>query len=113
MINIDNTYLKYKYCRVFFVAIIINVESIVNAKSNDNWLWFLQKLKTTILTSSPLNSKLLKFTFLFDHQKGLIDAINIPFPTCKHTFYFNIKFLKIYTLFEEAIEYLMSIGLQY
>ncbi|MQL89960.1 hypothetical protein Taro_022547 [Colocasia esculenta] len=56
--------------------------SIADSKTYDNWFWFLQNLKNTLLSDR-------RIVFLSDRGKGLKEAIPDIFPIDHHGYYFQ------------------------
>ena len=58
---------------------------ISDIEDKDNWVWFLQKLRGILEQHIPTHiSELNSFTFLSDHQKGLLNAVDESFPLSAH-----------------------------
>ena len=61
--------------------------AVVNAENHENWLWFLQLL-LTVVQSHALQSLIDKALLLLsDRQKGLLQAVDLVFPSCPHGYY--------------------------
>ena len=91
LIGIDGTHLKAKYRGILLAATAIDAAgqlfplafAVVNAENDDNWRWFLSKLREIL--ELP-NENLRTITFLSDRQKGLVDGVDSVFPGAYHGF---------------------------
>ena len=93
LLGLDGTHLKSKYLGILLAATSIDslgqlfpvAFAVVNAENDENWLWFLKTLRTTVI--QPYAPEFLnnhKLVLLSDRQKGLIDGVNTVFPGLPH-----------------------------
>ncbi|KAF2325311.1 hypothetical protein GH714_026407 [Hevea brasiliensis] len=56
---------------------------VVDNENDDNWMWFLSELHNLLEANTENMPKL---TILSDRQKGIVDGIEVNFPTAFHGF---------------------------
>ncbi|ESQ49341.1 hypothetical protein EUTSA_v10020138mg [Eutrema salsugineum] len=87
LLFLDNAVLNSKYQGVMFVATASDAEdgvfpvafAIVDSETEENWLWFLEQLKSAL--SEPR-----RITFVADFQNGLKNAISQVFEDAHHAY---------------------------
>ncbi|CAA7017117.1 unnamed protein product [Microthlaspi erraticum] len=87
LLFLDNAVLNSKYQGVMLIATAPDAEdgvfpvafSIVDAETEENWLWFLEQLKSALSESRRL-------TFVADFQNGLKTAIPQVFEDAHHAY---------------------------
>ncbi|KAM6544910.1 hypothetical protein CsatB_025646 [Cannabis sativa] len=87
LIFLDSTALNSKYQGVLLSATAADGDdgifpvafAVVDAETDENWLWFLTELKSTISRSEPL-------TFVADFQNGIKNSLAVVFDKCHHCY---------------------------
>lgn len=82
---LDSTSLKSKYQENLLTATALDADdgfflvalAIVDGENDDNWLWFLEQLKSAVSTSLPL-------TFVSDREKGLHKLVQAVYENAYH-----------------------------
>jgi MULE transposase domain len=93
LLGLDGTYLKSKYQDILLSSTGVDAKgclfplayAVVDAENDENWKWFLQKLREVIQLHIPrvvLDANAI--TFLSDRQKGLVEGVNVVFPLSAH-----------------------------
>ncbi|KAI3914585.1 hypothetical protein MKW92_036431 [Papaver armeniacum] len=85
LIFLDAMYVKSKYLETMLVATAVDANddafpiafAMVDVEDFDNWHWFLEQLKSTILTSRSV-------TFVSDKAKGLSEKVLKVFENARH-----------------------------
>ena len=67
----------YKTITSFFVGLFPLCFGVVDSESNDNWLWFMEKLQTVIEDERVI-------VFMSDRNVGIKEAISKVFPCSSH-----------------------------
>uniref|UniRef100_A0A1J3IG44 SWIM-type domain-containing protein n=1 Tax=Noccaea caerulescens TaxID=107243 RepID=A0A1J3IG44_NOCCA len=88
LLFLDNAVLNSKYQGVMLIATAPDAEdgvfpvafSIVDSETQENWLWFLEQLKSALSSESP------RITFVADFQNGLKTAIPQVFEDSHHAY---------------------------
>ncbi|KAL2498884.1 SWIM-type domain-containing protein [Abeliophyllum distichum] len=84
---IDGTFLKGRFKGNLLSATAKNgnqglyplAYAVVDSENYDNWLWFLEQLRSIVQSNREL-------TFVFDRNVGLMEALPKAFPTSNHFF---------------------------
>jgi hypothetical protein len=93
LLGLDGTHLKAKYGGVLLAATAVDALGllfplafgVVDAENDDNWLWFIENLRTVIETYQPfLVDQKNGLTFLSDRQKGLLEGVSKTLPNSAH-----------------------------
>lgn len=87
LLFLDNAVLNSKYQGVMLIATAADAEegvfpvafAIVDAETEENWLWFLEQLKSALSESR-------RITFVADFQNGLKEAIPQVFEDAHHAY---------------------------
>ncbi|CAF1703593.1 unnamed protein product [Brassica napus] len=87
LLFLDNAVLNSKYQGVMLIATASDAEdgvfpvafAVVDAETEENWLWFLQQLKSALSESR-------RITFVADFQNGLKNAIPQVFEDAHHAY---------------------------
>ncbi|MCO5561613.1 hypothetical protein L7F22_015234 [Adiantum nelumboides] len=87
LIGLDGTFLTSKYLGALLTATGIDAMGalfliafgLVDAKHEDNWVWFLQNLHENLANVNGL-------CFISDKQKGLLSGMELVFPGCEHAY---------------------------
>lgn len=85
LLFLDATSLKSKYQEILLIATAVDGNegffpvafAIVDVETDDNWLWFLEQLKSAISTLQPM-------TFVSDREKGLKKSVLEVFENAHH-----------------------------
>ncbi|OWM71683.1 uncharacterized protein LOC116197446 [Punica granatum] len=91
LIGLDRTYLKSKYLGTLLVATGFDGDDalfplafgVVDEENDDNWMWFLSELHGLLETNAENMPRL---TILSDRRKGIIEGVEVNFPTAFHGF---------------------------
>ncbi|KAL2486355.1 MuDR family transposase [Abeliophyllum distichum] len=84
---IDGTFLKGRFKGILLSATAKNgnqglyplAYAVVDSENYDNWLWFLEQLRSIVQSNREL-------TFVSDRNVGLMEALPKAFPTSNHFF---------------------------
>ena len=76
------------------------VYTVVDVENNNNWLWFSQYLKSVIVQHASEFLIPQSFTFITDHQKGLLESIKHVFPGSPHSYYIHHLYKNMYKSFK-------------
>lgn len=91
LLGLDRTHLKSKYLGTLLLATGFDGDGslfpvafgVVDEESDENWMWFLSELHNLL----ELNSENMpRLTILSDRQKGIVDGVEVNFPTAFHGF---------------------------
>ncbi|XP_073145679.1 uncharacterized protein [Henckelia pumila] len=82
---LNSTSLKSKYQESLLTATAVDADdgfflvalAIVDGENDDNWLWFLEQLKSAVSISRPL-------TFVLEREKGLNKLVQAVFENAHH-----------------------------
>ena len=93
LIFLDGTHIKNKYKGSLLSAVTKDPNddlftvayAVVDAENDDNWEWFLWKLRSTLEAHRGIGFGSL--TFFSDRHSGLIKGIPIVFPNSYHAYY--------------------------
>lgn len=85
LLFLESTSLKSKYQEMLLTATAVDADDgffpvafgIVDIENYDNWLWFLEQLKSAISTSRPI-------TFVSEREKGLKNSVLEVFENAYH-----------------------------
>ncbi|XP_057428232.1 uncharacterized protein LOC130721454 [Lotus japonicus] len=102
LIGLDSVPLKSKYLGTLLLAISFDGDGglyplafgVVGEETDDNWMWFLSELHTLLETNAENMPRL---SILSSRQKGIVDGVDMNFPTAFHGFcmhYLSENFLK-------------------
>ncbi|GKC40235.1 mutator type transposase [Tanacetum coccineum] len=89
LLGLDRAFMKGNYPGQMITAVSVDVNNgiypvaygIVESESKDSWTWFLSCLEDDL--DLYYNSN---FTFIIDRQKGLLPALQDPFPADEHKY---------------------------
>eukprot|EP00268_Persea_americana_P055235 TRINITY_DN6404_c0_g1_i2.p1 TRINITY_DN6404_c0_g1~~TRINITY_DN6404_c0_g1_i2.p1 ORF type:complete len:600 (+),score=101.53 TRINITY_DN6404_c0_g1_i2:539-2338(+) len=91
LLELDRSHLKGKYLGTLLCAAAIDADdalfplafAIVDAESDENWMWFLSELRKLLGMNTENMPRL---TILSDRQKGIVEAVETHFPSAFHGF---------------------------
>ncbi|XP_072957988.1 uncharacterized protein [Typha angustifolia] len=91
LLELDRAQLKGKYLGTLLCASAVDADhtlfplafGIVDAESDDNWIWFLSELRKLLGVNTD---KMPILTILSERQKGIVEAVETHFPTAFHGF---------------------------
>ncbi|XP_010905453.1 uncharacterized protein [Elaeis guineensis] len=91
LIGLDRAVLKSKYLGTLLLATGFDGDgaifplafAVVDEENDDNWIWFLSELHNLLETHTENMPRL---TILSDRQKGIVDGVDLNFPTAFHGF---------------------------
>ncbi|XP_020276616.1 uncharacterized protein LOC109850939 [Asparagus officinalis] len=91
LLEIDKADLKGKYLGTLLCASAVDADdalfplafAVVDAESDDNWIWFLSELRKLILVNTD---KMPVLTILSERKKGIVEAVETHFPSSFHGF---------------------------
>ncbi|KAK1283703.1 hypothetical protein QJS10_CPB21g00117 [Acorus calamus] len=91
LLEVDRAHLKGKYLGTLLCASAVDADdalfplaiAVVDAETDENWMWFLSELRKLLLMNTENMPRL---TILSDRQKGIVDAVETHFPTAFHGF---------------------------
>lgn len=91
IIGLDSVPLKSKYLGTLILAAGFDGDGglyplafgVVNEEIDDNWMWFLAELHSLLETNAEHMPRL---TILSNRQNGIVDGVEINFPTAFHGF---------------------------
>ncbi|KAK4754724.1 hypothetical protein SAY87_002828 [Trapa incisa] len=91
LLGLDRTYLKSKYLGTLLVATGFDGNDalfplafgVVDEENDDNWMWFLSELHSLLETNAENMPRL---TILSDRRTGIVDGVEMNFPTAFHGF---------------------------
>ncbi|CAM8923115.1 hypothetical protein QQ045_022217 [Rhodiola kirilowii] len=126
IIGLDRTVLKSKYLGTLLLASGFDGDGglfplafgVVDEESDDNWLWFLSEVRNLLEINTENMPKL---TILSDRQKGIVDGVELNFPTAFHGYcmhYLSESFRKefnnnvLVNLFWEAAQALTMVDFE-
>ncbi|MCO5580809.1 hypothetical protein L7F22_034680 [Adiantum nelumboides] len=86
-IGLDGTFLTSKYLGALLTATGIDAMGalfpiafgVVDAKNEDNWVWFLESVRNCMTSVNAI-------TFVSDKQKGLLPAVELVFLGCENAY---------------------------
>ncbi|XP_003568114.1 uncharacterized protein LOC100835098 [Brachypodium distachyon] len=89
LIGLDKTTLKNKYLGTLFLATAFDGDGalfplafgVVDDENDENWIWFLSELHELLEKNTENMPRL---TILSDRRKGIVDGVDINFPTAFH-----------------------------
>ncbi|KAI4349431.1 hypothetical protein L6164_010020 [Bauhinia variegata] len=91
LIGLDRVPLKGKYLGTMLLATSFDGDGglyplafgVFNKETDDNWMWFLSELRGLLESNAEYTPRL---TILSDRQKGIVDGVDVNFPTAFHGF---------------------------
>lgn len=91
LLELDRTHLKGKYLGTLLCASAVDAEealfplafAIVDAETDENWMWFLSELRKLLGVNTDNMPRL---TILSERQKGIVEAVETHFPSSFHGF---------------------------
>jgi len=89
LLEIDKADLKGKYLGSLLCASAVDADdalfplafAVVDAESDDNWMWFLSELRKLLGVNTD---KMPILTILSERQKGIVEAVETHFPSAFH-----------------------------
>jgi len=60
--------------------------AVVDTENDNNWLWFLQLLLIVVQSHALQSLVNIVIVFLFNHQKGFVEAVENVFVGCPHSY---------------------------
>ncbi|XP_068323884.1 uncharacterized protein [Pyrus communis] len=91
LLGLDRTHLKSKYLGTLLFATGFDGDGalfplafgVVDEENDENWMWFLSELRVLLENYAEYMPRL---TILSDRQKGIVDGVELNFPTAFHGF---------------------------
>lgn len=91
LLEIDKAELKGKYLGCLLCASAVDADdqlfplafAVVDAESDDNWMWFLSELRKLLGVNTD---KMPVLTILSERRKGIVEAVETHFPSAYHGF---------------------------
>ncbi|GJU56462.1 mutator type transposase [Tanacetum coccineum] len=111
LLGLDGCFMSGPWPGQILTAVVVDCNNetylvayvVVEAKTKDAWMWFLDYLGDDLDLTSESN-----FTFISDRQKGILPAISTLFPNAEHRFclkhiYDNMKLVWRGQLYKECL----------
>lgn len=91
LLGLDRSFLKSKYLGTLLLATGFDGDGelfplafgVVDEENDENWMWFLSELHNLLEVNTENMPRL---TILSDRQKGIVDGVEVNFPTAFHGF---------------------------
>ncbi|TKY61311.1 zinc finger SWIM domain-containing protein 3 [Spatholobus suberectus] len=91
LLELDRAHLKGKYLGTLLCAAAVDADdalfplaiAVVDAESDENWMWFMSELRKLLGVNTDSMPRL---TILSERQRGLVEAVEIHFPSASHGF---------------------------
>ena len=112
VLRLDGTHLKTKYKGILLAATGIDANgslfplasAVIDAENNDNWLWFIQLFHRIIEQHGATLLAPKAMTLVSDHQKELLEGVEIVFPDSPHGYCLRHLYENMYKEFKHPNE---------